>query len=231
MTQLFSNGKKIILFVGLVAALTGCNQGEMKSFTAGPGNATGGESSEASLETPPEINQSLKDIDSELDQADQAIVDAIEAMDGVVKDGSIDVFSVEQLDQQASGELGAQGLFGISDKLDKVFDKAIDGIKKAKDAIGKARTKLQDALSQLDPLNPLHAPMIVKLNELLQRLDDVENRFDAVIDQLADKVDQLMQMVDSKIAQLQGPWAIPALLLVEELRQSVEKFKSKLSTL
>lgn len=228
-----------ILLCLSLGGLTACNEDGMKSFgsvdanngSQDQNNGSSDQHRHGQAQLPAGIEESIKDIDSDLSNADQAILDAVKLMDDLQSDGVLNVSSVEAMNQQVQDELSAQGLLGLSGKLDKVFDKAIDAITKAKGALGQARQKVQDALAKLDPNNPAHLPMIDKLNQLLLRMDEVENKFDQAITKLIDKVDHFMGIIDDQLANLQGPWAIPAYLLVEELRQSVERFKGKLRSL
>lgn len=211
----------LFLVVALAVGLTACGQG-MKSSQNG---------SSSSLSSP--VNNELPQIEFEKIEADTLAAEAalVEAEAAINES----VGPRLQLSSSSSQVISEKSLTGVPEKLrealNKVYAKLTIPVAKAKEAVEKGRAKLVEQMAKLDPKNPLHIPLIIKITELMAKLDALEGRFGGVYDILASKVDLVVDKLDGLIAKidLKNPLLWIPLMELQEIKSVVVEFKEKLA--
>ena len=211
--QLIQQGLVLSLAIGLTA----CGQGLTgATSSASRGQVLGGDATDIQMDK----------IEADALAAEQALSEAQAALDNIIKDGQINV---------SNAQFETESLTGLAEKLEEALNKLYDKITlpmaKAKEVINKARLQIAAALAKLDPANPLHQPMIVKLQEVMAKLDMVESRLGEVYRLLAAKIDLIISKIDMLIARLDtgNPLLLIPLMEMQEIRDVIVAFRDRLA--
>lgn len=210
-----------VLLLALSIGLVGCSQ-DMKAR----GPATQKQSGGDQINTPrPELPIQMDEFDRVAKEAERALRDATELLDGLIdEDGNL-VIEFSQ-----SGEVSTQFIPDVTGALDKVFDRILVAIGQVKLQLDMVRQQIEAEKAKLDPFNPAHAAMIIQLDLLLAKLDMVEGRLDDLLVQFVGRVDFVLSKLDEAKAKLNplNPLHFIPLILLEQVKGKVLDFRRKL---
>lgn len=173
---------------------------------------------------PAELPVQMDEVDKAAREAEKALRDATELLDGLVdSEGNLTI-------EFSTGQASTQFLPDVTGALKKVFDRILTAISKVKQNIDNVRAKIEAEKAKLDPFNPAHAALLIQLDALLAKLDLVEARLDDLLLKLADRVDFLLGKLDQLKAKLDplNPLHFIPLILLEQVKSTVLDFKTKL---
>jgi hypothetical protein len=217
------NTKRIIAAV-MVAAMgmttTACIE-TTQGFTAGgPGSAGSNGGSSIGGGQLEEIK--TDELDAELDAMEKAMADV---------QAEVSKLSILGLANSASGAQSKSVDDKINEGVRKVFDALGKGIDKAKAKSAELRAKVNGQLAKLDPLNPLHIALVMKLGDLNKYLDRLDAEIAGAIQRVVDLVDAKVADLDSAVAKLdpKNPLSIIAMIYWAKVKQTIVECNTALA--
>jgi hypothetical protein len=209
------NSKRIIAAV-MVAAMgmstTACNENT--------GFASPGTNDSA-------LNGGIEDIDTasldaDLDEVEKAMADVQSEV------SNISVFGMQSASTAQSKSIDQT----LDEGIRKAFDALISGVDKAKAKAAELRAKVNVNLAKLDPLNPLHIMLVMKLQEIMTYLDRMDAEISAAVSRVVTLVNDKVADLDAKIAALdpKNPLSIIAMIYWAKLKATILECNAKLAT-
>jgi hypothetical protein len=183
------------VMVVLCAGLVGCGQG-----------FRGTSSGSASLGSSGTNQPAAVDIDKELQKAEEASIQAQEAMaeaDKAIAEITDDKgnINVSLFSKTKTSEVQSQFLLkGVMAKLTGVFDKVFARVQVVKSKFDAARNALVAALEKLDGTNPAQAALVAEIRAKLVAIDAMEGQFRNAMHMLAGKLDLAMTGIDRLVS-------------------------------
>lgn len=203
--------------------LMGCS-GEMLGSRGSAGSM-----SDQDLNKELNLDIDFQKMDAEVASAETAMIEAEETLNELLDENGnlkVNLFS-------SNSVVTPQGFTPISTYLDKAFNKVIEAIQRVTGITDQARAKITDVMAKLDPSNPLHAPMIERLNQVLAKFDETVGRLDGILAMVIAKVDMISEKIDAYKAKLDmtNPLHLIALVAINEVTSSIDTFRNNLASL
>jgi hypothetical protein len=210
------HSKYIVLITLLGFAVTGCNE-----FEASQALRNADASGELNAPAPGGGEVDMKALNAELDVLDLSLLDV---------ENEIAKIDLPYLIGQGAGT-GAQE--SLSKNLRGIFNKVHAAVLAVEGRVGDLRTQINERIAKLDPANPLHFVVIMKLREALTYLDDLEAKISSSMDILVGKLNDMLKNVGDKVAQMDpkkpASWVVA--YLWEQIKAEVVEFRDKLDAI
>lgn len=203
MTQMFSTKFGSLLAVITVATLTSACSG-INSDTA---DLVGGQNLNESLD--------LSKLETELEGVETQMQSLTDKMNGL---------SILSLGSQLDG--GKK----LAEQFRAIIDQLLSGVRKVKIQAESLKQQFADRLSQLDPNNPDHIELIMRLEKALAYLDEVEGYIGKATSKMLESIDQVIAKVDGLVAGISSgsPLSFVVGLVWQTVKTEIISFRDSL---
>jgi hypothetical protein len=214
--------KGIILFMASIVLAACGGEGfnsiglNSDNFSSGNGSSGGG------VELGQDINAKLVELDLELEEAEKTILEAEK-----------DILSYDIVAQSGGSESSKLSEKGLDNAIERALNKAVLAVTKANDKLKDVRARVQEKIFSLDPLNPLHLPLLIKAREIFDFLDRAENGLRSLRGRLVQRINDLIARIEKRISEMDpskpATWAV--MILWQKLKSPIVSERNKLQAI
>jgi hypothetical protein len=158
----------------------------------------------------------MSKLDAELDQMELEVSRLEKEVEG------LDILRFSQ----SSG--GSQE--SLNKEMRKLFEKLLVAVGRVKAQKDELKQKVRDRLAKLDPTNPLHVPVILRVQEALQYLDRIDGFLAEAVSSIVEKLDQVVARLDRKVAELDPKNPLTWIVMAnwEQVKIVILEYRAKL---
>lgn len=213
------NTKRIIaafLIVAMGMTTTACNETSKGFATAG--TTTGSNEGSSTGEAPALEELKLDELDADIDAMEKAMSDVL-----------LEITNLSILNLASSSSNGVDDK--VAGGIRKLFDGLNKGVDKVKAKSAELRAKVNVQLAKLDPLNPLHIALVMKLADLNKYLDRLDAQIADAVQRIVDLVDDKVADIDRSVAKLdpKNPLSVIAMIYWAKIKQAIVESNAELA--
>jgi hypothetical protein len=164
----------VSFLLALSVLTTGCLHEGYQSIQSG---LSGGQGDNGPVAPPDSSPVDMSKLDAELSQMELEVAQLEKEVDG------LDILKFSQSSDGSQESLNKE--------MRKLFEKLLVALGRVKGQKDELKQKVRDRLSKLDPTNPLHVPVILRVQEALQYLDRLDSFLADAVSSVVEKLDQV----------------------------------------